>query len=75
MSTLIKGTAILTLGLFLSKVLGIIYVIPFYDMVGEENIGLYQYAYIPYNLMLSLASAVQDWVVVTTNVNKHSINY
>ena len=55
MSTLIKGTAILTLGLFLSKVLGIIYVIPFYSMVGEENIGLYQYAYIPYNLMLSLA--------------------
>lgn len=55
MSTLIKGTAILTLGLFISKILGVIYVIPFYDMVGEENIGLYQYAYIPYNLMLSLA--------------------
>lgn len=55
MSSLIKGTAILTLGLFLSKILGVIYVIPFYSMVGEENIGLYQYAYIPYNLMLSLA--------------------
>ncbi|RNF40790.1 putative polysaccharide biosynthesis protein [Planococcus salinus] len=55
MSTLIKGTAILTLGLFLSKILGVVYIIPFYSMVGEENIGLYQYAYIPYNLMLSLA--------------------
>lgn len=55
MSSLIKGTAILTLGLFLSKVLGVIYIIPFYDMVGKENIGLYQYAYIPYNLMLALA--------------------
>ncbi|MGI2326296.1 putative polysaccharide biosynthesis protein [Planococcus sp. YIM B11945] len=55
MSSLIKGTAILTLGLFLSKILGVIYVIPFYGMVGEENVGLYQYAYIPYNLMLSLA--------------------
>ena len=55
MSSLIKGTAILTLGLFLSKVLGVIYIIPFYDMVGEENIGLYQYAYIPYNLMLAVA--------------------
>ncbi|HSI67477.1 MAG TPA: oligosaccharide flippase family protein, partial [Planococcus sp. (in: firmicutes)] len=55
MSTLIKGTAILTLGLFLSKILGVIYIIPFYSMVGEENIGLYQYAYIPYNLMLALA--------------------
>ncbi|MTD29525.1 polysaccharide biosynthesis protein [Planomicrobium sp. YIM 101495] len=55
MSTLLKGTAILTLGLFLSKVLGVIYIIPFYGMVGEENIVLYQYAYIPYNLMLAVA--------------------
>ncbi|MGB6778810.1 putative polysaccharide biosynthesis protein [Planococcus citreus] len=55
MSSLIKGTAILTLGLFLSKVLGVIYIIPFYSMVGADNIGLYQYAYIPYNLMLALA--------------------
>ncbi|WP_075620110.1 putative polysaccharide biosynthesis protein [Paenisporosarcina indica] len=54
-NNLFKGTAILTLGLFLSKVLGVLYIIPFYSMVGEENIGLYQYAYIPYNLMLSLA--------------------
>ncbi|WP_422122864.1 oligosaccharide flippase family protein [Planococcus sp. X10-3] len=55
MSTLIKGTAILTLGMFLSKVLGVIYIIPFYSLVGSENIGLYQYAYIPYNLMLAVA--------------------
>ena len=54
-NTLFKGTAILTLGLFLSKILGVIYIIPFYSMVGEENIGLYQYAYIPYNLMLAVA--------------------
>ncbi|WP_203333267.1 putative polysaccharide biosynthesis protein [Planococcus beigongshangi] len=55
MSTLIKGTAILTLGMFLSKVLGVMYIIPFYGLVGEENIVLYQYAYIPYNLMLAVA--------------------
>jgi len=54
-NNLFKGTAILTLGLFLSKILGVIYVIPFYSMVGEKNIVLYQYAYIPYNLMLSVA--------------------
>lgn len=55
MSTLMKGTAILTIGLFLSKVLGLIYIFPFYAIVGEDNIGLYQYAYIPYNIMLSIA--------------------
>lgn len=55
MSTLMKGTAILTIGLFLSKVLGLIYIFPFYAIVGEKNVGLYQYAYIPYNIMLSIA--------------------
>lgn len=54
-SNLIKGTAILTIGLFLSKALGLLYVIPFYAIVGEENVGLYQYAYIPYNIALSIA--------------------
>ena len=54
-SKLIKGTAILTVGLFLSKALGLLYLIPFYAIVGEENIGLYQYGYIPYNLALSIA--------------------
>ena len=55
MSSLMKGTAILTIGLFLSKLLGLVYIFPFYAIVGEENIGLYQYAYIPYNIMLSIA--------------------
>ena len=57
MSSLMKGTAILTIGLFLSKLLGLIYIFPFYAIVGEETIGLYQYAYIPYNIMLSIALA------------------
>lgn len=55
MSSLMKGTAILTVGLFLSKVLGLVYVFPFYSIVGSDNVGLYQYAYIPYNIMLSVA--------------------
>lgn len=55
MSSLMKGTAILTIGLFLSKALGLIYIFPFYAIVGEENIALYQYAYIPYNIFLSIA--------------------
>ena len=55
MSSLMKGTAILTMGMFLSKVLGLIYIFPFYAIVGEENIALYQYAYIPYSIMLAVA--------------------
>lgn len=55
MSELMKGATILTLGLFLSKILGLVYIFPFYAIVGEENVGLYQYAYIPYSIMLSIA--------------------
>lgn len=54
-SNLVKGTFILTIGLFLSKALGLLYVIPFYAIVGKESIGLYQYAYIPYNIALAIA--------------------
>ena len=54
-SNLVKGSAILTIGLFLSKALGLLYLIPFYAIVGEESIGLYQYAYIPYNIALAIA--------------------
>ena len=43
--------------MFLSKLLGLIYIFPFYAIVGEDNIALYNYAYIPYNIMLSIAIA------------------
>lgn len=54
-NSLMKGTAILTIGLFLSKALGLIYIFPFYAIIGEENVALYTYAYIPYSIMLTLA--------------------
>ncbi len=54
-SKLVKGTAILTIGLFLSKALGLLYLIPLYAIVGKESVGLYQYGYIPYNIALSIA--------------------
>lgn len=54
-SNLLKGTMILTVGLLLSRILGVLYVIPFYQIVGEEYIALYQYAYTPYSIMLAIA--------------------
>ncbi|WP_102691011.1 putative polysaccharide biosynthesis protein [Rummeliibacillus pycnus] len=55
MSSLMKGTAILTIGMFLSKVLGLVYIFPFYAIIGQENVALYSYAYVPYTIMLSVA--------------------
>lgn len=56
-SKLLRGTFILTIGTFLSKFLGLIYVIPFYALVGEEGGALYNFAYVPYMIFLSVATA------------------
>jgi O-antigen/teichoic acid export membrane protein len=56
-SKLLRGTFILSLGTLLSKVLGLFYVIPFYDIVGEEGTTLYQFSYVPYTIFISIATA------------------
>ncbi|MBE6153735.1 MAG: polysaccharide biosynthesis protein [Firmicutes bacterium] len=55
-SSFINGAFIATLAIFISKFLGIIYVIPFYHIIGEQNGSLYGYAYTIYNLFLSLST-------------------
>ncbi len=56
-STFVKGAFITTLGIIISKILGIIYVIPFHSIIGDEGGALYGYAYTIYTLFISLASA------------------
>ncbi|WP_082233546.1 putative polysaccharide biosynthesis protein [Halobacillus massiliensis] len=56
MSKILKGTMILTGATFLSKFLGMIYVVPFEQMVGPKGMALYFYAYTPYNILLSLST-------------------
>ena len=56
-SGFIKGAFIATLGIVLTKILGIVYVIPFHAIIGEEGGALYGYAYTIYLLFMSLSSA------------------
>ncbi|GGE77665.1 putative polysaccharide biosynthesis protein [Priestia taiwanensis] len=56
-SKFLRGTLIVTLGTFLVKFLGMIYVIPFYQLVKEPGGALYQYGYVPYTIFLSIATA------------------
>lgn len=56
-SKLLRGTFILTSGTIVSKILGLFYVIPFVAIVGEKGSGLYQFAYVPYTIFLSIATA------------------
>lgn len=46
----------LTTASFLSKFLGMIYVIPFNALVGATGGALYSFAYIPYNILLSIST-------------------
>jgi len=56
-SKLLRGTFILTLGTILSKVIGLIYVIPFYQIVGKQGTQLYSFSYVPYTIFISIATA------------------
>lgn len=56
-SSFVKGAFIATLGIVLTKILGIIYVIPFHAIIGERGGALYGYAYTIYVLFMSLSSA------------------
>ena len=55
-SMLLRGTFILTLGTIISKILGLLYVIPFDAIVGQEGTTLYQYSYVPYTIFISIAT-------------------
>lgn len=56
-NSFISGAFITTLGIVISKILGILYVIPFHAIIGEQGGALYGYAYTIYALFMSLATA------------------
>lgn len=51
----IEGAMIATIGIVLCKILGLIYVIPFYNIIGTKGGALYSYAYSIYSIFLSLS--------------------
>ncbi|MCM3490016.1 polysaccharide biosynthesis protein [Alkalihalophilus marmarensis] len=55
-TNLIRGTLTLTIATFVSKLLGLIYIIPFTSIVGQEGIALYGFGFIPYTVLLSLST-------------------
>ena len=56
-NTFVKGALITTIGIILTKILGIIYVIPFHAIIGDEGGALYGYAYTIYLFFVSFSSA------------------
>lgn len=56
-SSFVEGTIIATLSIVIVKILGMLYVIPFYAMIGVSGAALYAYAYNIYVIFLDISSA------------------
>ena len=56
-NSFIEGTIVATLGILIVKIIGVIYVIPFNAIIGEQGGALYGYGYNIYQLFLSISSA------------------
>src|SRR5690625_2891578 len=68
---ILRGTVLLTGAAFLSKFLGMIYVIPFNEFVGSQGGALYYYAYNPYTILISI-STVGIPLAVSKIVSKYN---
>ncbi|RPF55297.1 putative polysaccharide biosynthesis protein [Aquisalibacillus elongatus] len=55
-NSVLRGTMLLTGANYTSKILGMLYVIPFNMLVGESGGALYAYAYNPYQIFLTVSS-------------------
>ncbi len=53
----LAGAAISVIGIIICKVIGLVYVIPFYAIIGTQGGALYSYAYSIYNVFLNLATS------------------
>src|SRR5690625_4490762 len=77
---IIKGTVLLTGAAFLSKFLGMIYAIPFNELVGPKGVVLYYFAYNPYTVLLGIStigipSAVSKIIAKYNSLGYEDISY
>jgi len=56
-NSFVSGAFIATFAIIFVKLLGVLYVIPFYKIIGESGGALYSYAYNVYNLFLNISTA------------------
>ena len=73
--TFIKGAMISTLCIVISKILGIIYVIPFHAIIGTNGRALYGYAYNIYMLFLQFSTVGIPLAISKMISEYHSLGY
>lgn len=55
-NSFLGGAFVSTFCIIVCKIVGLLYVIPFYSLIGEQGGALYSYAYTIYSLFLTLSS-------------------
>ena len=54
-NSFVEGTIVAYISILITKILGALYVIPFYNIIGTSGGVLYSYAYNVYNLFLNIS--------------------
>lgn len=54
-NSFVEGTVVAYISILITKIIGALYVIPFYDIIGTDGGVLYSYAYNVYNLFLNIS--------------------
>lgn len=63
--TLIAGGLLSSAGILISKILGILYIVPFQALVGSENMQYYSYAFDIYTYVLNISIAGLPFAIAT----------
>lgn len=71
----VQGAFIATLGIVITKILGILYVIPFYSIIGEKGGALYGYAYSIYLFFMAISSAGIPLAISKIISEYHTLGY
>ena len=74
-NTLMEGAIIATLVIIIVKVMGLLYVIPFNAIIGEQGGALYGYAYNIYQLFLSVSSAGFPFAISKLTSEYNALGY
>lgn len=70
-----RGAFITTFGIVITKLMGVLYVIPFHAIIGDNGGALYGYAYTVYLFFLSLSSAGIPLAISKVISEYHTLGY
>ena len=74
-SGFLQGAFIATASVIICKILGLVYVVPFYDIIGNQGGALYSYAYEIYTIFLSLSTVGIPTAISKIISEYNTLNY